>query len=291
MTLGITVQNLQVKYGNVTAIHDLSFNLEGGKIYGLLGRNGSGKTTLLSVLGSLLKPTEGIVRVSGEDPFENPAIMRQVCLIRDTCDAIDSVKEALAFAASCRPNWDYDYAEKLVRRFSLPLDKQVSALSRGMQSALGITIGLASRAPVTIFDEPYLGLDAPSRYAFYDEVLNDYMAHPRTIVISTHLIDEIASLLEEVVIIEEGRLVLHEETESLRSRGATISGPSAAVDRFLQGQSVLNEQRLGSMKSVTVLGPMDEKRHRQAMADGLDLSPMALQDLFVYLTNQRREER
>lgn len=287
MTLGITVRNLQVKYGAFTAIPDLTFQLDGGKIYGLLGRNGSGKTTLLSVLASFLKPAAGEVKIDGEAPFENPRIMEQVCMIRDSLDAIGSVQDALDLAASCRPTWDQAYAEGLIDRFKLPLQKQVESLSRGMQSALGVTLGLASRAPVTIFDEPYLGLDAPGRYAFYEEVLNDYMAHPRTILISTHLIDEIASLLEEVIIIDEGRLVLQAETERLRAQGAVVAGRAEAVDRFAQGLTVLREQRLGGLKTVTVFGDLTDERRRQALAEGLEVGPLALQDLFVHLTSER----
>jgi hypothetical protein len=113
-----------------------------------------------------------------------------------------------------------------------------------------MTFGLASRAPVTLFDESHLGMDAPSRAAFHDEVLSDFMAHPRTIVISTHLIDELSPLFEEVVIIDNGRLVLQDETEVLRARGADVTGPAEAVDRFVAGHTVLRERQLGRTKSA-----------------------------------------
>lgn len=293
MSMAIDVRGLTVRYGDVTALDDLTFRLEGGKIYGLLGRNGAGKTSLLSVLSAYRKPTAGAALVGGEVPFENPRITPHVCFVRESLDIYetDNIKYALKLGAYWRPNWDSDYAAELVERFKLPMKRSVGKLSRGMKSALGVTIGLASRAPVTVFDEAYLGMDAPSRYAFYDELLSDYMAHPRTIVMSTHLIDEVSSLFEEVVILDQGRLVVHDEAEALRSRGASLVGPAEAVDRTVAGLTVLNEQRLGGTKSVTVYGALPSGFEQRARSEGLELGPVALQDLFVHLTSDGRERR
>jgi ABC-2 type transport system ATP-binding protein len=165
----------------------------------------------------------------------------------------------------------------------------VQTLSRGQKSALGIVVGLASRAPLTMFDESYLGMDAPSRYAFYEELLADYATHPRTIVISTHLIEEVSSLFEEVIIIDEGRLVLHEESDALRGRGVTVTGAADVVDTFVAGLTVLGEQSLGRTKAATVYGKLDETQVRAAKLAGLELGPVALQDLFVHLTRTESE--
>jgi ABC-2 type transport system ATP-binding protein len=287
MTLGIEVDGLQLRYGTTTALDDLSFTLSGGKIYGLLGRNGSGKTSLLSVLAAFRKASGGTVLIDGQPVFENPRITRRVCLIRetgDTGDKGDRVSEALHTAEHLRPGWDSEYAASLVDRFEVPLGKKIGELSLGQRSALGMTFGLASRAPVTLFDESQLGMDAPSRAAFHDELLADFMARPRTIVVSTHLIDELSPLFEEVVIIDDGRLVLKDETEALRARGAAVTGPAEAVDRFVAGRTVLGERRLGRTKSAMVYGGLDDRHRRQARDAGLDLGPIALQDLFVHLT-------
>jgi ABC-2 type transport system ATP-binding protein len=130
-------------------------------------------------------------------------------------------------------------------------------------------------------------MDAPSRYAFYDALLADYMAHPRTIIVSTHLIEEVSSLFEEVVIIDKGRLVLHEPVETLTARGATVTGPAEAVEAFANGQTILNERQLGRTKSVMLYGQLTEEQRQHARETGLDLEPIALQDLFVYLTNAK----
>jgi ABC-2 type transport system ATP-binding protein len=287
MTLGIEVAGLRLRYGDVTALDDLSFTLPGSRIYGLLGRNGSGKTSLLSVLAGFRKASDGTVLIDGQPVFENPGITRQVCLIRETGDIGDRderIGEALYTASRLRPGWDGDYADALVDRFEVPRRKKLGELSLGQRSTLGMIFGLAARTPVTLFDESHLGMDAPSRAAFHDELLADFMARPRTIVVSTHLIDELSPLFEEVVIIDNGRLVLQDETETLRARGADVTGPAEAVDRFVAGRTVLRERQLGRTKSAMVYGGLDEGHRRQARDAGLDLGPVALQDLFVHLT-------
>ncbi|HZA83881.1 MAG TPA: ABC transporter ATP-binding protein [Actinomycetes bacterium] len=287
MTLGIEVRGLQLRYGTVTALDDLSFTLPGGRIYGLLGRNGSGKTSLLSVLAAFRRQSAGSVLIDRQPVFENPSITRQVCLVRETGDPGDNgerVREVLDTAARLRAGWDGAYADELVARFQVPRDKKLAELSLGQRSALGMIFGLAARAPVTLFDESHLGMDAPSRAAFHDELLADFIAHPRTIVISTHLIDELSPLFEEVLIIDEGRLLLKDETEVLRARGAAVTGPAEAVDRFVAGRTVLGERRLGRTKSATVYGGLDEHHRREARDAGLDLDPIALQDLFIHFT-------
>jgi ABC-2 type transport system ATP-binding protein len=287
MTEIIEASRLSLRYHDVTALDDVSFTLTGGKIYGLLGRNGSGKTSLLSVLAGYRKPSGGTVAIGGRPVFENAAVTRNVCLVRGTGDAAPGglkVKDLLEFAGHLRDSWDPDYAAELVELFSLPLDKNVGSLSHGRQSALGIVIGLASRTPLTMLDESYLGLDAPSRYKFYDALLAEVMAHPRTIILSTHLIEEVSALFEEVLILDEGKLVLHDDAESLRAAGSAVTGEAEQVDRFVDGMRVLGEKRLGRTKSAMVYGELDAERRAQAHAAGLDLGPLALQDLFVHLT-------
>jgi ABC-2 type transport system ATP-binding protein len=289
----VELRNLTVRFGATAAVDDLTFTLAEGKIHGLLGRNGAGKTTLLSVLAAFRRASAGEVRVGGDDPYENAKITRDVCFVRDRLDGQDTdrVNAVLDVASRLRPRWDATYAEKLVRLFDVPRTRKVSALSRGQRSAVGIVLGLATRAPLTIFDESYLGLDAPSRYAFYEELLGDYMANPRTIILSTHLIEEVGSLFEDVVIIDRGRLVHHGDVETLRSRGATVTGPADAVDRFVDGLTVLSEQRLGPTKAATVFGHLNDAWRTAARTLGLEFGPIGLQDLFVHLTKPREAEQ
>jgi ABC-2 type transport system ATP-binding protein len=290
MSHAIELRSVTQRFRKVTALDDVSVTLEGGRIHGLLGRNGSGKTTLLSIAAAYRKPTAGQALVGGQPVFENPAITPQVCLIRGSGDTVehdwpeDRVKHALRFASRMWPTWDDDYATKLIDRFEVDVDSRLGELSRGQRSAVGVVLGLASRAPVTLLDESYLGMDAPARYTFYDELLADFMEHPRTFVISTHLIGEVSRLFDHVTIIDHGRVLVHDDAEALRQRGFEVTGPADAVDRFAADHEVLAERQLGGTKAVTIHGDLDAVQRREAADDGLEVGPISLQDLFVHLT-------
>lgn len=290
MSLPIHVTDLDVRFGRCVALDGVSLGLAAGTICGLLGRNGAGKSTLLRVLAAYLAPDAGQVRVDGEDPYENARVMSQVCLVRPTgdLDETNRVRDEIELCELLRPGWDGAYAERLLTTFGLRPDQKVASLSTGKQAALSIVIGLASRASLTMFDEPHLSLDAPSRVAFYDELLADYLAHPRTVIISTHLISEIAPLLEEVVILDEARLLLHAAVDDLHDHGAQVTGPAEVVDEVTAGLRVLSERRLGTTKAVAVLTPLDGPRLDLAAAGGVEVGPIPLQELFIGLTSKER---
>ncbi|MGG4344047.1 ATP-binding cassette domain-containing protein [Paenibacillus lautus] len=288
MNLDVQFDRLSVVYGDLEAVRNVSLHLPAGKIYGLLGRNGAGKTSLLSVLASFREPSSGSVTIGGEQPFENAKIMREVSFIYDVDykDETDKIKVAIESVARHRPHFDTGYALELARKFNLPLGKQLKQLSKGMQSAFNVCIGLASRSPVTILDEVYLGMDAPSREIFYRELLEDQERHPRTFILSTHLVSEMDYLFEEVIIIHKGQFVLQDDYESLTSRGVSVTGPAAKVDEFIQGMKVLNVQQLGSTKAVMVYGELNEASQLAAHRAGLEIGPISLQDLFIHLTGE-----
>jgi len=285
MTYDIEIKNLTLKYGNFEALKDINLKLPEGKIYGLIGRNGAGKTSLLSLLASFREPTAGSIRIAGENPFENPEIMQNVVFIyhRDYKEE-DKVKRFLDVARRFRPNYDVEYAKYLVKKFKLDWHKQVNKLSKGMQSALDVTMGLASRAPITIFDEAYLGMDAPTRETFYQELLEDHRKYPRTIILSTHLVAEMEYLFEEIIILDQGKVLLQGDYESLVSKGASVIGAAATVDAFVAGMKKLGEKRLGNTKAAIIFGELNEEKRREAGRLGLEIGKMTLQELFIYLT-------
>lgn len=286
--LAADLRNLHVRFGDVAAVDGVTTTFAAGAITGLLGRNGAGKSTLLSAVAGYRRPSDGTVLVGGRDPHDDPLAASATCLVRDAGDIDQTmpVEDVFEVAAALRRSWDQRYAERLADRFELPLRTKVGALSRGKASALLVTFGLASRAPLTMFDEPQLGMDPPTRYAFYDELLADYSEHPRTIVIATHLIDEVASLFEHVAVLDRGRLVLHEPIDAVLGRGAELTGPADAVDGVAAGRRIVQERRLGPTKSVVVLDAVDDSLQRAAAAAGVELGPLHLQDLFVHLTSE-----
>ncbi|THG88686.1 ABC transporter, partial [Alkalihalobacillus alcalophilus ATCC 27647 = CGMCC 1.3604] len=288
MTYILKAENVSFKYKKVEAVKNVSFQLSGEKIYGLLGRNGAGKTSLLSLIATFAKATSGQLTINGEEIFENGRYLESLVFIRDEkfddSHASTKVKKWLKDHSKFRPYFDHEYAEHLIKRFKIPTDQTVYELSRGKQSALHVVIGLASRSPITIFDEAYLGMDAPAREIFYEEVLNDYMEHPRTIILSTHLISEMESMFEEVLMIHNGELLLHEEAEVLRNKGTSITGAKEAVDSFVKGKQILKEQVLGGTKKVMIYSELTEEEKADARAKQLELGPITLQELFIHLT-------
>lgn len=289
----VETENLGQRYGRTTALTDVSVSLDADRIHGLLGRNGAGKTTLMSVLASLRRATHGRVRVDGRDPFEDEAVMENVCLMRESGDLLvdERLRTNLAFLDGARPHFDRPYAESLMEAFRLDAGTKLQALSRGQASAFGAIAGLASRAPLTMFDEVHLGMDAPSRQRFYDELLRDFAEHPRTIVVSSHLISEVEHMFETVTILREGRLLLSGEADDLHARGATLTGPAAVVDRHAAGLRIVGTRDLGPTRQVTAFGDLDERALAAAQDDGLQVGAVPLQDLFIHLTETQPEEQ
>jgi ABC-2 type transport system ATP-binding protein len=288
MSKVVEVRNLTKSYGGVLAVNQVSFSIEANKIYGLLGRNGAGKTTIIQIITAQQFATSGEVSVFGEHPYENSRVLSQICAVSDSQKYPNNYRviDVLHQAAFFFPGWDREYAFALIEEFRLPLKRRMKALSRGMLSTAGIIVGLASRAPLTMFDEPYLGLDAVVRGVFYDRLLEDYAEHPRTVILSTHLIDEVSRLLEHILVIDQGRLVLDEDAEALRGRAFAVVGPAARVDAYTAGKEVLARQPFGGMVSATIMGNgnLEDRKHAEAL--GLSLTPVSLQQLIVHLTRE-----
>jgi ABC-2 type transport system ATP-binding protein len=293
MTAVVEVTGVTKRYGSLAALDDVSLTVRENTICGLLGRNGAGKTTLMHVLTGQDVVTSGRVEIFGQQPYENAAVLRRVCCIKESQAYPDNYKvhHVLKAAALLLPHWDEAYAATLVDDFQLPPGRLVKKLSRGMRSALGVVLGLASRAPLTFLDEPYLGLDAVARQLFYDRLLADYAEHPRTVVLSTHLIDEVSHLLEQVVVLDGGRIVVDSDAETLRARAVTITGPARAVEEFTGMRQQLHSERLGGFARVTVPGPLTDDERSHGQRQGLSIEPVSLQQLVVHTTTTTEKVR
>lgn len=277
----VRLHGVSKHYGQVAALDGVNLTLAEHTIHGLLGRNGAGKTTLMRILTGQEFESAGTVAVFGEHPYENAGVLSRVCFVREGQRYPDRfrVRHALRAAELLYPYWDNGFADSLSAEFALPTDRLVAKLSRGQLSALGVVIGLASRAPLTLFDEPYLGLDAVARQLFYDRLLADHLEHPRTVVLSTHLIDEIADLLEHVVLLDRGRVLIDADADTLRAQTVAVTGPAALVEQFAAARSVVHRERHGQLLRVTVTG-------RPEPTDGLEFEPVSLQQLVVRTTRE-----
>ena len=289
----INVENVSLKYGNITAINNISLSLPEHAICGLIGRNGAGKTSLLSLLCGYRRPTSGTVTIFGENPFENRNVMPQISLINDNQSQTEyayHVKDLLKITAALRPNWDAAYAEKLIKLFEIPVNKKMGALSHGMRSAVHVVIGLAAQTPITIYDEAYLGMDAAMRKLFINELLSDFTQRPKLILFSTHFVNEMEGLFSEAIIINNGQVIAHDDCDNLRSKGTAITGFSEVIDSFTNGREILSQRVLGRQKEVVLFGELTEKDRLAAEKEGLELSPLSLQDLFIYMTEKGGKE-
>lgn len=291
MTPVVNARNISKRFKDVTALDEVNFSLTENKIHGLLGRNGAGKTTLMQIMTGQGFASSGELTIFGQQPYENETAMSRVCFIKEsqTYPQYFKVRHALESARLLFPGWDEDFAQRLLKDFRLPLNRQVRKLSRGMHSMLGIIIGLASRAPLTLFDEPYLGLDAVARHLFYDHLLTDYAENPRTIVLSTHLIDEVGELIEHVLLLDQGRVLLDTSAEALRGQVVTAAGPVTAVNELAAANEELHRETLGRYARVTLRGTFGPAERAQAKARGLDLEAVSLQDIVIRLTTAQAQ--
>jgi ABC-2 type transport system ATP-binding protein len=281
MTNAISIQSLTRRFGRTTALDRASFTVADGSICGLFGRNGAGKTTIMSIIAGQDRPTSGRVEVLGHAPFENESVLSQISYVRDNQRYPDDYRlhHVLRIAPEFASNWNADVAAELVDGFRIPAKTKIKKFSRGQLSSVAIVLGIASRAPITLLDEPYLGLDITARALFHDVLIRDYAAHPRTIVLSTHLIEESERLFDRVVIVDRGTVVVDNDRDEAQNLAFTLSGTTAAVDRLVAGRAVLRTNTVGGLKSVTVRGAVDDRIREDARTFGAQIAPASLQEL------------
>ena len=284
----LLAQGVCKSYGDHQVLHNLDLSLEPGKIYGLIGRNGVGKTPLLSILTAQNTMDSGSVTYGGEPVWENQRALDQLCFSRELQPTLMTgqntlkVKHYLQSAAIFYPNWDRAYAARLLEEFKLEPKKKICQLSKGQMSMVTILIALASRAPLTILDEPAAGLDVVVRERFYQLLLEDFAQTGRTFVVSTHIIEEAASVFERVIILDQGRIIENAPTEELVDQFRYVSGREDVVDRVCAGLEVLSVHQMGRHKTAAVRGS-GVKLSPALEEDGVDVSPMNLQNVFVAL--------
>lgn len=283
MSNAIEVRGVTRSFRKTTALNNVSFEVPEGSICGLLGRNGAGKTTLMALISGQDKPTSGEVLVNGHAPFENANTLTQISYIRDNQRYPDDykLKHILRIAPAFAPRWNATLAQELVDGFRIPEKTAIKKLSRGQLSSVAIVLGLASQAPITLFDEPYLGLDVAARHFFYDILIREIAETPRTILFSTHLIEEAESLFDHVALIEAGEIVLAGDPDDVRAGAYVASGIGAGIDSFLASRLVLSSQAVGVMKSAIVGEPLSAAAEEDARRQGVQLTAATLQDLVV----------
>jgi ABC-2 type transport system ATP-binding protein len=289
MSIIVETSNVAKSYEGIKALENINISLEENKIYGLLGRNGAGKSTLLKILTSQIFADGGEIKIFGEKPYENKNVLKNICFIRDNgfFSKEFKVRNILDTAATAYPNWDKGFAQELVNKFEINVKKRFKTLSNGAKSIVGIIVGLASRAPLTIFDEPYQGLDSAARHMFYDALIKDYSENPRTIILSSHLIEEMGKIFEKVIIIKQGQLLMVEDTEALTERAYYISGARDKVDLVLLGKNILHTEEIGKLKICAVYNQISDLEKENIEELNLEVDSIPLEKLFIYLTEKQ----
>lgn len=279
----IEIKDISKKFGNVEALSQISLRFEENKIYGLLGRNGAGKSTLLNLISNRIFADSGEIFINNMSAVENDRAQSLLYLMSEQTLFPEKMKvgDAFKWTRNFYPNFDLAYAQNLADRFGLDTKKKIKGLSTGYTSIFKVIIALSACTPYVLLDEPVLGLDAGHRELFYKVLLETYGLRPCCMILSTHLIEEAAGVIEDIVIIKQGKIIENESCETLLSKGYTVSGKASAVDDFIKGKTVMGTDMLGGLKTAYIMGTLD----REQVPEGLELSRLDLQKLFVQLTN------
>ncbi|MEO1244772.1 MAG: ABC transporter ATP-binding protein [Pseudomonadota bacterium] len=277
MTSLVTARNVSKRYGTVQAVDNVSFSIDQGKILGLFGPNGAGKTTLLKALLGLTD-CEGDLSVLGLDPFrQRKELLKNICFIADVAvlPRWIRVSQLLDFVAATHPNFSRPRVEELLARTKIRRDAKVRELSKGMVTQLHLSIITAIDARLLILDEPTLGLDIIFRKDFYSDLLTDYFDEQRTILITTHQVEEIENILTDIMFIHDGRILLDSPMDSLGDQYAELMTAGEAADTA-RGLRPLHEREVFGKSVMTF-----ENADRNRLATLGELRVPSVADLFV----------
>ncbi len=284
MMKGIEVTHLAKRFGRKDVLTDVSLTVEPERIYALLGRNGVGKSTLLSLISNRLLANTGTITLDGDNAVDNERAQNRIYMMSDANYFPGDKRVSWVFKITddLYGGFDKHNAQRLAQAFELDVKSRVRSLSTGQRSIMKLICALCVPADYVLLDEPVLGLDAPNRELFYQELLRMYGERPRTFVIATHLIEEIARMVEHVFVIADGRVTVDQDTDELLATARTISGPISDVAKATEHVRILRHQDMGNLRSVIAT---DVPRNFIAPA-GVDVGGVDLQAMFIALTGR-----
>jgi ABC-2 type transport system ATP-binding protein len=270
----ISIRGLSKYYGKQKALNNINLEIPKGRIVGLLGKNGAGKSTLMrSILGFL--KYEGQIKILGEDIAHNAMVTKKdIAFIPDVSCLDDrlTVGQTIDYVKNVNFNWDEATAERLLKKSDLPLNKKVSALSKGMKTKLYLLITLALDVKILLLDEPTLGLDILFRKEFFNTILGEFYNSEKTIIISTHQVEEVEHILQDIIFIDYGNLILYENVQNLKDNYNIISVPSSQKNALLAYQPQMMHEALGKVHALV---------KSEVQIEGAEYNRPGLSDLFV----------
>jgi ABC-2 type transport system ATP-binding protein len=246
----IEIKNLTKKYGKMKALDNVNLNFTQGRIIGLLGKNGAGKSTLMRCMLNFLKYT-GEIKILGE-VYRPKNLHQRIAFIPDVGCLDDrlTVEQTIQYVSEINDNWIEETAERLLAKSNLPLNKKVKALSKGMKTKLYLILTISLDVDILLLDEPTLGLDIVFRKEFFNTILSEFYNEEKTIIISTHQVEEVEHILQDIIFIDNGEIVLSEDIDQLKSRYKIISIPKDREHEFEAISLGLKTEMLGRVSAI-----------------------------------------
>lgn len=277
----IELKQVTKQYGQANVLKNITLSIDEPGIYCLLGRNGAGKTTLLKSIAGYQNSTSGTIQVDGK-PITTSTLDTGVSYIENFANHFNlPVRKLLRIASEVNPNYDYDFASEMMERFELDGKKKFKQLSLGMKTMVSTIICLASNKEVILLDEPVLGFDAIMRVEFYDMLAESFQKHPRIIIVSTHIIEEIAKTIQKLIIIDKGSIRFFDTLQSVETKAYSVSGLQKDVEAATQNRNIIGEDAVGGLVTRYLFDTPPEQ------TASLEIKPLSLQDFFIQMVGHK----
>lgn len=281
----IELKQVTKQYGQATVLKNITLSIENPGIYCLLGRNGAGKTTLLKSIAGYQNITSGSIQVDGK-AITTSTLDTGVSYIENFAKHFNlPVQKLLRIASEVNPNYDYDFAAEMMDRFELEGKKKFHHLSLGMKTMVSTIICLASSKNVILLDEPVLGFDALMRVEFYDMLTESFQKHPRIILVSTHIIEEIAKTIQKLILIDRGSVRFFDTLQAVETKAFCISGLQKDVEAATKDRNVIGQDVVGGLVTSYIFDNPPEE------TGSLEIRPLSLQEFFIQMVGHKGGSR
>ena len=277
----IQLNRVTKQYGQAAVLKNITLSIDEPGIYCLLGRNGAGKTTLLKSIAGYRNITSGTIQVDGRT-ITTSTLDTGVSYIENFAKHFNlPVRKLLHIASEVNPNYDYDFASEMMERFELDGKKKFNHLSLGMKTMVSTIICLASNKDVILLDEPVLGFDAIMRVEFYDMLAESFQKHPRIIIVSTHIIEEIAKTIQKLIIIDKGSIRFFDTLQAVETKAFCVSGLQKDVEAATRDLNVIRQDAVGGLVTSYIFDTPP------AQTASLEIQPLSLQDFFIQMVGHK----
>ena len=277
----IELNQVTKRYGQASVLKNVTLTIDEPGIYCLLGRNGAGKTTLLKSVAGYQNITSGSIRVDGK-AITTSTLDTGVSYIENFARHFNlPVRKLLKIASEVNPDYDCDFAAEMMERFELDGKKKFNHLSLGMKTMVSTIICLASSKDVILLDEPVLGFDAIMRVEFYDMLTESFKKHPRIIIVSTHIIEEIAKTIEKLIIIDRGSIRFFDTLQSVEAKAFSVSGLQRDVEAATRGLNVIGQSTVGGLVTSYIFDTPPQE------SASIEVRPLSLQDFFIQMVGHK----